>query len=84
MFDDTRSAISGTYSHSLSEEVVDIAKHRTGRREALRWASNLRFLAFDDAADDSNLLRKQQCSRCAKLGDLRDAKEHQIEVDHCT
>jgi hypothetical protein len=82
MFDDTRSANSGTYPRSISEEVVKIAEYRTGRREALRWARNLRFLAYDDSSDETKLPRKQQCTRCAKLGDLREAKE--IEVDHCT
>ena len=84
MFDDTRSTVSGVYPRSLSEEVVEIAKYRTGRREALKWAGNLRFLAYDDTADDLESPRNQQCTRCAKLGDIREAKEAGkiIEIDH--
>lgn len=67
MIDDTQETVSPNYPSSLSQEVLRITKYRTDRHDALDWAKNLRFLAFDDSSYDSTLgelPRRQECSYC--------------------
>jgi hypothetical protein len=91
MIDDTRDPTSSATRHSLSTEVLEIAKYRTGRKEALKWARNLRFLAFDDTADEDNTLigkkpegnrGQQKCTRCFIRGDLNDIKDKELDDLH--
>lgn len=48
MIDDTRDNTEAGYTGPLTDEVIQIAKHRAYRREVLWWAQSLRFLAFGD------------------------------------
>ncbi|KAH6715572.1 heterokaryon incompatibility protein-domain-containing protein [Leptodontidium sp. MPI-SDFR-AT-0119] len=65
MIDDTRESSDVEYSYSLSAEIVEISKYRTDRNDALQWARNLRFLAYDDSFDDdTQKKRRQECAVC--------------------
>ncbi|PVH81654.1 hypothetical protein DL98DRAFT_571010 [Cadophora sp. DSE1049] len=83
MIDDTQNPSGVEYPYSLSAEIVEISKHQTDRNDALQWARNLRFLAYDDSYDDEIQKRQQNCAVChatlkVKPLEQRDILEHKL------